>query len=48
VVRAYTAADKVEVLGLEQALDGGNILPGLSLSVRELFERADAKPPQGL
>jgi Uma2 family endonuclease len=40
-VRVYTAADKVEVLDQSRSLNGGDVLPGFSLPVQELFARAE-------
>ncbi len=40
-VRAHTAPDEFVVLGVDEYLDGGNVLPGFRLAVRELFESDD-------
>ena len=37
-VRVYTKPDEFVVLGLDDWLDGGAVLPGFRLAVRELFE----------
>jgi Uma2 family endonuclease len=37
-VRVHTAPGEFVVLGLDDWLDGGNVLPGFRLAVRELFE----------
>jgi Uma2 family endonuclease len=37
-VRVHTAPDEFVVLGLDDWLDGGDVLPGFRLAVRELFE----------
>ena len=37
-VRVHTAPDEFVVLGLDDWLDGGNVLPGFRLAVRDLFE----------
>ncbi len=37
-VRVHTAPDEFVVLGLKDWLDGGAVLPGFRLAVRELFE----------
>jgi Uma2 family endonuclease len=37
--RAYTAVDQLVLLKGDQALDGGDVLPGFSLPLRELFAR---------
>jgi Uma2 family endonuclease len=42
-VEVFTAPDTARLLTQDQALDGGEILPGLSLAVREIFARM---PPQ--
>jgi Uma2 family endonuclease len=39
-VTVYTSPDQFTVLDESQTLDGGDVLPGLVLSLRELFERA--------
>jgi len=38
-VTVYTSPDQFTVLDESQTLDGGDVLPGLVLSLRELFER---------
>jgi Uma2 family endonuclease len=38
-VQVYTAPDKCTVLTEGQSLDGGDVLPGLSLPVRQIFAR---------
>ena len=47
-VRVYTGlgAGEEETITLEQNLDGGVVLPGLTLPVRELFARADFERPK--
>jgi len=42
-VQVYTALDQLAVLTEGQVLDGGAVLPGLTLPVREIFARM---PPQ--
>jgi Uma2 family endonuclease len=42
-VEVFTAPDNARLLTAEQVLDGGEVLPGLSLAVREIFARM---PPQ--
>ncbi len=37
-VRVHTTPDEFVVLGLDDWLDGGSVLPGFRLAVRELFE----------
>jgi Uma2 family endonuclease len=39
--RAFTSPTGVTQLDEDSALDGGQVLPGFRLSLRELFERAD-------
>lgn len=39
----YTAPDQATVLGIKDTLDGGAVLPGFSLRLRELFDRADLR-----
>ncbi|MFI5458264.1 MAG: Uma2 family endonuclease [Isosphaerales bacterium] len=39
-VYAYTSTTEVRVLALGDVLDGGDVLPGLRLPLRELFEKA--------
>jgi Uma2 family endonuclease len=46
-VTVYTAADRSTVLDESQPLDGGDVLPGLSISIREIFERASRRRPGG-
>jgi Uma2 family endonuclease len=38
--RVYTAADQCTRLVEDQALDGGDVLPGFTLTLRQLFEQA--------
>lgn len=45
-VEVHTAPDRVVRLGLSDALDGGEVLPGFSLPVREWFARADREAPK--
>jgi Uma2 family endonuclease len=42
-VTVYTAPDQWTVLGESETLDGGNVLPGLVIPLRELFERASRR-----
>jgi Uma2 family endonuclease len=44
-VAVYTAPDEWTVLAEEQTLDGGSVLPGFRLPLRELF--AKLSPPNG-
>jgi Uma2 family endonuclease len=39
-VRVYTGRDRSVVLREDQALEGGEVLPGFSLSIREWFAEA--------
>ena len=39
-VQVYTAIDSSTVLGEDDTLDGGNVLPGFRLSIREWFDEA--------
>jgi Uma2 family endonuclease len=40
-VRVYTSLRKSVLLTEDQALDGGKVLPGFSLSIHEWFEEAE-------
>jgi Uma2 family endonuclease len=44
LVRVYTAPDQLIRLTERDALDGGEVLPGLQLPVRRIFERLQDKP----
>ena len=46
-VTVYTAPDQSTVLGESETLDGGNVLPGLVIPLRELFERASRRRGPG-
>jgi Uma2 family endonuclease len=46
-VTVYTAPDQFHVLDQSQSLDGGNVLPGLVIPLRELFERASRRRGAG-
>lgn len=46
IVRVYTAPTAVRVLGGDEVLDGGAVLPGFQLAIREWFARAG--PRRGL
>lgn len=39
-ITVYTAPEQWIELGIEDVLDGGNVLPGFQLSIRDLFDRA--------
>jgi Uma2 family endonuclease len=43
-VRAYTSPTSARVLQNDDTLDGGTVLPGFQLAVRELFDRAGHRP----
>ncbi len=40
-VRVYTAVDRVEVVDESGTLDGGDVLPGFRLAIRDWFARAE-------
>jgi hypothetical protein len=40
-VRLYTARDQFRLLTEDQSLDGGDVLPGLNLSLREVFAQLE-------
>ena len=46
-VTVYTAPDQFTVLDESQTLDGGDVLPGLVIPLRELFERASRRRGPG-
>ena len=39
-VRVYTGVDDCTILKNGDTLDGGDVLPGFRVSIRELFEKA--------
>jgi Uma2 family endonuclease len=43
LVRAYTAPDQFVRLTEQDSLDGGDVLPGLQLPVKRIFERLEEK-----
>ena len=43
-VRVYTAPDQSHLLTEDQSLDGGDVLPGLNLPLREVFAQLDEEP----
>jgi Uma2 family endonuclease len=43
-VRVHTAPDQFCLLTEDQSLDGGDVLPGLSLSLREVFAQLEEEP----
>lgn len=46
-VAVYTSPDQLIVLDESQTLDGGTVLPGLEIPLRELFERASRRRGPG-
>ncbi len=42
----YSAPDRMQRLGASQSLDGGDVLPGFALPVRDWFARADREATQ--
>jgi Uma2 family endonuclease len=46
-VTVYTAPDQATVLDESETLDGGKVLPGLVIPLRELFERASRRHGPG-
>jgi Uma2 family endonuclease len=43
-VRVYTAPDQSRLLTEDQSLDGGDVLPGLNLPLREVFAQLEEEP----
>jgi Uma2 family endonuclease len=43
-VRVYTAPDQSRLFTEDQSLDGGDVLPGLSLPLREVFAQLEEEP----
>lgn len=43
-VRVYTAPDQSRLLREDETLDGGDVLPGLSLPLREVFAQLEKEP----
>jgi Uma2 family endonuclease len=43
-VRVYTAPDQFRLLTEDQSLDGGDVLPGISLPLREVFAQLEKEP----
>lgn len=43
-VRVYTGPDQVDLLNEDQSLDGGEVLPGLSLPLHEVFAQLEEEP----
>lgn len=46
LVQVYTAPDQFETLTEQQLLSGGNLLPGLTIPLRQLFARLPQSPPR--
>jgi Uma2 family endonuclease len=44
IVRVYTVPDESRLLQEEDSLDGGDVLPGLSLPLREVFANLEGEP----
>ena len=44
-VTVYTAVDRSTVLHEDDTLDGGDVLPGFSLSIRDWFAEAECTEP---
>jgi Uma2 family endonuclease len=44
--RVYTAIDRVESIGEDGALEGGDVLPGFRIPLRDLFARAERPEPR--
>ena len=45
-VRVYTTPDDSVVLSEDQHLDGGDVLPGFALSIRDWFAEAERTGPR--
>ena len=45
-VRVYTARDRSVLLREDQTLDGGDVLPGFTLSIRDWFAEAERTAPR--
>jgi Uma2 family endonuclease len=45
-VRVYTSVDNLVILSEDQHLDGGDVLPGFTLSIREWFAEAERTGPR--
>jgi hypothetical protein len=46
IVRVYTNPTESRLQREEDTLDGGSVLPGFRLSIREWFERAGPRHPR--
>ncbi len=47
-VAVYTGPDRVRTRTEIDALDGGDVLPGFALPLRDLFAELDAKAPRSV
>jgi len=45
-VRVHTSPDDSVVMSEDQKLDGGNVLPGFTLSIRRWFAEAERTGPR--
>ena len=45
-MRVYTAVDRSTLLHEDETLDGGDVLPGFSLSIRDWFAEAERTGPR--
>jgi Uma2 family endonuclease len=45
-VRVYTSRDRSVLLHEKDTLDGGDVLPGFTLSIREWFAKAERTGPK--
>ncbi len=45
-VRVYTALDRSTLLREDETLDGGDVLPGFALSIRDWFAEAERTGPR--
>ena len=45
-VQVYTSPTDVRLLGEEDTLEGGSVLPGFRLSIREWFGEAGEREPE--
>ena len=45
VVRVYTSEEHCQTMTEDEALDGGSVLPGFQMSVRQLFETGNLQWP---
>jgi len=46
-VQVFTAVDRSVTLRADQTLDGGDVLPGFTLAIREWFAEAERQGPKG-